>query len=46
MDLECLDNAFNQFFLKEAKTNKELLRSSKQLVSFVLPNVSQSNAFD
>jgi len=31
MDKECLDNTYNHFVPKEDKTNKKLLRSSKQL---------------
>jgi len=29
MDKKCLDNTYTHFFPKEAKTKKQLLRSSK-----------------
>jgi len=33
MDQECLDNTYTHFLLKEAKTNKKLLRSSYSFVT-------------
>ena len=46
IDQEGLDNTYTYFVPKEAKTNKTLLRSTQQLLSFYGQNVLQSNAFD
>ena len=47
MDQECLDNTYIHFILKEAKTNKNLLRSSKQFFQCFYGQIMlQSNAFE
>ena len=47
MDQECLDNTYNHFVPKVVKTNKKLLKSSKQLCKYFYgQTVSQSKVVD